>query len=168
MILVRTGKKCMFWSTYFKLSLKVFTPGRNILLIMIHKMVCTCMYSVHTSTYFFYWFGTAFLSFLQDTNRHILRTSEYILCRSCIFCGPAGHCWFACKRILHWNTHSTKAHYIRFINCCLAGPLPVPASVLHHDWAVGTCAALLGDAAAAGQLCTTLRRQILRWWSVAC
>ena len=129
-ILVRTGKKCMFWSTY--LSLKVCT--RYILLI--HKMVCTGMYSVHTSTYFFYWFGTAFLSFLQGTYGHILRTSEYILCSLCVFCGPAGHCRFACKRFMHWNTHSTKAHYIRFINCCLAGPLPVPASARHHDWAL--------------------------------
>jgi hypothetical protein len=52
-----------------------------------------------------------------------------------VFCGPAGHCRFACKRILHWNMHSTKAHYIMFINCCLTGPLPVPASARHHDWA---------------------------------
>ncbi len=135
-------------------------------ILLVHKMVCTCMYSVHTSTCFFYWFGTAFLSFLQGTYGHILRTFEYILCSSCVFCGPAEHCRFACKWFMHWNTHSTKVHYISFINCCLAGPLPVPASALHHDWALAL--ACWGDAASAGQLCTTLRRQILRWWSVAC
>jgi hypothetical protein len=37
---------------------------------------------------------------------------------------------------MHWNTHSTKAHCIRFINCCLAAPFPVPASARHHDWAL--------------------------------
>ncbi len=38
------------------------------------------------------------------------------------------------------DRHSTnlKARYKRFINCCLAGPLPVPASAWHHDcqWAL--------------------------------
>jgi hypothetical protein len=42
----------------------------------------------------------------------------------------------SCRLFMHWNTHSTKAHYIRFINCCLAAPLPVPASARHHDWAL--------------------------------
>ena len=44
---VHTRKKCMFWRT--DLRLKVCT--RYILLV--HKMVCTGMYSVHTSTYHF-------------------------------------------------------------------------------------------------------------------
>ena len=107
------------------------------------------MYLVHTggfehglyryvlSTYPFYWFGTAFLSFLRGTYGHILRISVYILCGFAMFCRPALPCRFACKRFMHWNTYSTKAHYIRFINC-LAGPLPVPASALQHwhDWAL--------------------------------
>ncbi len=131
---IHTGKKCMFCSTY--LRLKVCT--RYILLV--HKMVCTGMYSVHTgmysvhtSTYFFSWFGTAFLSFLQGTYGHILRISDYILYGSCVFCWPAWACWFACRWFMPWNTHSTKAHCIRFSHCCLAAPLPVPASAWHHD-----------------------------------
>ncbi len=48
---------------------------------------------------------------------------------------------------MHQHMHSTKAHYIRFINCCLAAPLPVPASARP-----GAGAGLLGDAAAEGPL----------------
>ncbi len=46
---------------------------------------------------------------------------------------------------MHWNTHSTKAHYIRFINCCLQAPLPVPASARHHDWVLAlACWGIMG------------------------
>ncbi len=118
----------------------------------------------------FYWFGTAFLSFLQGTYGHILRTSdsssEYSLCSSCVFCGPAGHCRFASKRFMLWNTHSTKAHYIRFINCCLAGPLPVPASAWHYDWALAlACWGMQLRRVSFARLTVV---KLPRWWSVAC
>ena len=44
-----------------------------------HKMVCTGMYQVHTSTSLFQYFGTSFISFLKGTSVHILVFSEYIL-----------------------------------------------------------------------------------------
>ena len=74
---------------------------------------------------------------------------------SWIFFKRAGPSRFACRGFMHQHMCWTNAHYIRFIDCCLAAPLPVPASARHHD-----CAGLLGDAAAAGQLCTTRRRQV--------
>ena len=114
-ILVRTAQKCMFWSTY--LSLKVCTWY----ILAVLNTVCTGMYSVHTLLLIWYCF-----SFVS---------AGYIRAHTEDFCVHT--CWFACKRFMHWNTYSTKAHYIGFINC-LAGPLPVPASALHHwhDWAL--------------------------------
>ncbi len=124
------------------------------------------MFSLHTSTYFSPWFGTAFLLFLQGTYGHILRISEYILCNSCVFCGPAGPCRFACRRFMHWNTNSTKAHYIRFINCCVAAPLPVPASARHHNWAfVLACWGMQLWPVSFARLAVV---KLPRWWSVAC
>jgi hypothetical protein len=127
-ILVRTAQKCMFWSTY--LSLKVCTWY----ILAVLNTVCTGMYSVHTL------FIDLVLLFFRFCGVH---TGTYwgFLCTyfavSAMFCRPALPCRFACKRFMHWNTYSTKAHYIGFINC-LAGPLPVPASALHHwhDWAL--------------------------------
>ncbi len=89
------------------------------------------------------WFGTAFLLFLQGTYVHMLtqtrRISEYILSTSWLFCWPAWPSRFGCRVFMHWGMHWTKAHYIRFINCCLATPLPVTArlAVPVHDFTTG-------------------------------
>ncbi len=69
---------------------------------------------------------------------------------SWIFCKSAGPSRFACRGFMHQHMHWTKAHYIRFIDCCLAAPLPVPASARP-----GAGAGLLGDAAVEGLLCPT-------------
>jgi hypothetical protein len=102
-------------------------------ILLVHKMVClVCTQYIPVNT-FFLDLVLHFSLFCRVHTGTYLGFSEYILCTvcsSCVFCGPAG-------RFMHWNTHSTKAHYIRFINCCLAAPLPVPASAIHHNnWAL--------------------------------
>ena len=100
-ILVRTAQKCMFWSTY--LSLKVCTWY----ILAVLNTVCTGMYSVHTL------FIDLVLLFFRFCGVH---TGTYwgFLCTyfavSAMFCRPALPCRFACKRFMHWNTYSTKAH----------------------------------------------------------
>ena len=96
------------------------------------------MYRYVLSTYPFYWFGTAFLSFLRGTYGHRLRISVYILCGFCNVlqaCPALPVCLQAIHALEHIFNQSTLSW--RFINC-LAGPLPVPASALHHwhDWAL--------------------------------
>ena len=79
-------------------------------------------------------FGTEFLSILKGTSVDIpywwfLSTCfEFLNILQACRAQPGS--LFACRVLgfMHQHMHWTKAHYIRFINCCLAAPLPVPAS----------------------------------------
>jgi hypothetical protein len=126
------------------------------------------MYSVHTSTYFFFliWYCTSIVSAGYIWEHTVVRISEYILCSSCVFCGPALPCRFACRRFMHWNAHSTKAHNIRFIKCCLAAPLPVPASAQHHNWALALACWGMQLLRVSFALLAVVK--LPRRWSVAC
>ncbi len=102
---VHTGIKCMFSGIYFRL--KVCT----LYILQGNKMVCTSMYRVHTGIWFFTWFGMAFLSFLNGTSVHIMRSVGYILRVPDYFAGlqgpaglPAGDsgtAWGACIEPKH-------------------------------------------------------------------
>ena len=135
-ILVRTAQKCMFWSTY--LSLKVCTWY----ILAVLNTVCTGMYSVHTL------FIDLVLLFFRFCGVH---TGTYwgLLCTyfavSAMFCRPALPCRFACKRFMHWNTYSTKAHYHEGLLTAWQDPcqcLPVHyiiGTTGHLRWLAGGC-----------------------------
>jgi hypothetical protein len=109
-----------------------------------HKFVCTGMYWYVPVYDIWYWISLVSEGYIRghtgDSWVHTLS--------SWIFCKRAGPSRFACRGFMHQHMHLTNAHYIRFINCCLAAPLPVPASARP-----GAGAGLLG--AAEGPLCPT-------------
>ena len=119
----------MFWSTY--LSLKVCTWY----ILLVFEMVCTGMYWVHTSTYFFLliWYCISFVSagYIRAPTEDFWVHTLQIMC-ILLACRALPVCLQANPALEHAFNQSTlhKVCYL-IVNCCLAS-----ASAWLHDWAL--------------------------------